>query len=404
VAPPSGSASIARQRWIGRLAATFFAGGGLLALVTLPLASPDSDREASAVVAVLACVAGVVIWFVPWERLPARATLVVVPPAFALIAFGNVFGGTDYFTYGIFFVIAFMWIGLAHPPWTSTLIAPLAFVAYLLPLMALPRSDAAAGIGSALLVLPISVLAGESLARGLDRLARTEAELHYQRTAAEELRELHAMKDAFLRAASHELRTPLTVCRGYVDLLDARPDAEELRVTVDVVTDELARMGRIVDDITTLTRLEDPAALRRAPVDVPELVQEIRAKAAPILGARLHVSDVPPGSLSADRDRITQALLNLLHNASRHAGAGASVELRAIAEPTAWRFVVADDGRGLDGADVEALFEPFRHDPASPGSGLGLAIVRAIARAHEGEAGARPLPGRGAEFWIRVPA
>ena len=395
---------MARQRWIGRLAATFFAGGGLLALATLPLTSPDSDRAASAVTAVLACAAGLVIWFVPWERLPARATLVVVPPAFALIAVGNVYGGTDYFTYGIFFVIAFVWIGLAHPPWTSTMLSPLAFAAYLLPLATLPRSDAAAGVGSALLVVPISVLVGESLARGLDRLARTEAELRHHRTAAEELRELDAMKDTFMRAASHELRTPLTVCRGYVDLLGARPDADELQATVDVVTDELARMGRIVDDITTLTRLEDPAALRRAPVDVPELVQEIRAKAAPILGTRLRVSDPPQGSLSADRDRITQALLNLLHNASSHAGAGASVELRTIAEPAAWRFVVADDGRGLDGADVEALFQPFRHDPASSGSGLGLAIVRAIARAHAGEAGARPLPGRGAEFWIRVPA
>jgi len=395
---------MARQRWIGRLAATFFAGGGLLALATLPLTSPDSDRVASAIIAVLACAAGIVIWLIPWERLPARSTLVLVPPAFALIALGNVYGGTDYFTYGIFFVIAFVWIGLAHPPWTSTLLAPLAFVAYLLPLATLPRSDAAAGVGSALLVVPISVLVGESLARGIDRLARTEAELLHHRAAAEELRELDAMKDTFLRAASHELRTPLTVCRGYVDLLGAHPDADELHATVDVVTDELARMGRIVDDITTLTRLEDPAALRRAPVDIPELVQEIRAKAAPILGTRLRVSDPPRGSLSGDRDRITQALLNLLHNASSHAGADASVELRTIAEPAAWRFVVADDGRGLNGADVEALFQPFRHDPASPGSGLGLAIVRAIARAHAGEAGARPLPGRGAEFWIRVPA
>jgi signal transduction histidine kinase len=398
------SGTVARQRWIGRLAATFFAGGGLLALVTLPLAARDSDRGASAIVAGLACVVGVVVWFVRWERLPSRVTLVLVPPAFTLIAAGNVYGGTDYFSYGIFFVIAFVWIGLAHPPWTSTFVAPLAFAAYLLPLAALPSQDAAAGVGSALLVVPISVLVGESLSRGLDRLERTQAELHHERTAAEELRELDAMKDAFMRAASHELRTPLTICRGYLDVLGDRPEGEELRMTSEVLTDELARMARILDDITTLTRLEDPAALRRRPIDVPELVSEIAAKSAPILGPRLRVSPVPAGCVEADHDRITQAMLNLVENASRHARPDTAVDLRAVAEPGAWRFVVADEGDGIDGLDVETLFQPFRHGPDSPGSGLGLAIVRAIARAHAGEAGARPAPGGGSEFWVRIPS
>jgi signal transduction histidine kinase len=396
-------AEVSRQRWIGRLAAVFFAGGGALALITLPLAPPDSDRIASAVIAVLSCVAGTVVWFVPWERLPRAATLVVVPPAFVLIAFGNVYGGTDYYTYGIFFVIAFVWIGLAHPPWTSVLMAPLAVAAYVAPLAALPSADVAAGVGSALLVIPISVLVGESLARGLERLARTESELQRERELADELRRLDRMKDGFLRNASHELRTPLTVVRGHLEVLAARPDPGELRATVELVTDELGRMGRLVEDISTLTRLEEPSALRLERVDVPALMTEVGAKASPLLNGRLDIAAAPSGSVRADRQRLTQALLNLLENASTHAGGGAPVELRTEREPQAWRFVVADHGHGIASSDPEALFEPFAHGAASPGSGLGLAIVRAIARAHGGAAGGEDDPRGGARFWVRLP-
>ena len=214
---------------------------------------------------------------------------------------------------------------------------------------------------------------------------------------AEELRALDEMKTGFLRAASHELRTPLTVCRGHLEVLGSAPDDEELRRTIEVVTDELGRMGRLVEDVTTLTRLEDPSALRREAIAVPALLGEIADKSRPLLDMPLRVASPPAGSVTADRDRLTQALLNLLANASQH-GSGSDVELRATREPDAWRFVVADDGRGVDAQMVHTLFEPFAHDPRSDGSGLGLAIVRAIARAHGGTVGGGSTPPSGAEF------
>jgi signal transduction histidine kinase len=328
---------------------------------------------------------------------------VLVPAAFALIALGNTYGGAPHFTYGAFFVVSFAWIGLAHPPWTCVVIAPLALLAYLAPLGAASSSDVAAGVGSALLVVPLSVLVGESIARGLDRLAQTQAELQRERAAAEDLRALDALRETFMRAASHELRTPLTVCRGHLDVLADRPDPDELRQTIDLVTDELTRMGRLVDDMTTLTRLEDPSALRLERIDVSDLVEEIASKAEPLLDGRLRLCPPPPGEFKADRQRLTQALLNMLNNAAVHGGANARVELRAIGERNAWRFEVADDGRGLGSNDLDAMFDPFRHHPQSPGTGLGLAIVRAIARAHGGAAGAERNEKAGAVFWIRVP-
>ena len=390
--------------WAAKVGALFFVGGGLLFLATLPVAPGDESVVRSVVIALVSCAVGCITWLVPWERLPPRATLVLVPPAFGLITAGNIVTGPDhYFTYAVFFVIAFVWIGLAHPPMTSIAFAPLAAVAYLAPIPTLPEPDRAAAAVSALLTLPISVLTGEVLARGIDRQARAEAEMRRANGTAEELRELEAMKDRFVRAASHEFRTPLAICRGHLDVLRERPDDDELRETVALVKDELERMGRLVDDVTAIARIDDPRSIRAEPIRVGELLTSVGATARPLFRSRsLVVADAPAGNVCADRQRLTQALLALLDNAVTHARDATTVELRASRDTSGWRFAVADDGRGIDvtGGDP---FEPFRHGRTSPGSGLGLAVVRAIAEAHGGTAGLRRDRSRGTEFYIRVP-
>lgn len=97
-----------RARWAGRLGALFFASGGILGLATLPLLPPDAGVGTSAVVSALAVAAGVAVWRIPWSRLPARATLWLVPPGFTLIAVGNAAGGSAYFTYPVFFLLVFV--------------------------------------------------------------------------------------------------------------------------------------------------------------------------------------------------------------------------------------------------------------------------------------------------------
>jgi signal transduction histidine kinase len=392
------------QLWAAKVAAVFFVGGGLLFLATLPFAPEDARTDLSAVIALVACAVGLGVWLVPWERLPRRATLVLVPLAFSLIAVGNLVGGTDYFTYGVFFVIAFVWIGLAHPPLTSLAMSPFAIAAYLAPIPALPSGDQVGALASAVLALPISVFTGEVLARGIDRQAKAEAELRRANEVTEELRELEAMKDRFLRAASHEFRTPIAICRGHLDVLGEHPEEAELRETVALVTDELDRMARLVDDVTEIARIDDPRALRPEPIVVGELMATVGAKARPLFRARsLVVADAPPGDVCGDQQRLTQALLALLDNAATHATRATSVELRASRDGDGWRFTVADDGEGIDVGNGDP-FEPFRHRPSSPGSGLGLAVVRAIAEAHGGSAGFHRGRSRGTEFYIRVPA
>ena len=402
-------ASIAqRKRWAGRLAAVFYLVSGLLSLATLPLSSADADIGALAAVSVAAVTIGAVSWFVHWERLPRPASLILVPPALALIAAGNAFGGSDYFTYGVFFLLAFVWIGFAHAPGTSLLFAPLAAAAYVVPLLFVPAGDRDAGLGSAVVVIPLCVLIGEALSRGTERFVRMEAALQHEREARERQRQLDAMKTTFLRAASHELRTPITVCRGHLDVLDPGAGSEEVAQTLSIVVDELDRMGRLVQDITTLTRLEDPDGLKKEPIEVRELLAEVSAKAAPLLDGRLGVEGDADGRVRADRQRLNQALLGMLDNAATHAGPDARVRMRAVREPGAWRFEVEDEGVGIAALDTATLFQPFTHGPDSEGSGLGLAIVRSIARAHGGDAGGRPrrsgAADAGATFWFRIPA
>ncbi len=407
--PVAGPRSLAEERsrrraLLGRLAAVFYAGSGLLGLVTLPLPAPHSNRLGTMLVSVAALAVGVGIWFAPWERWPRRAALAVVPPAFALIAFANLFGGSDLRAYGVFFVVAFVWIGLAQPPRTALLVAPLATAAYVVPLLWLP-GGAGAGLPSAATTIPLCVLVGEGIAWGMVRLERIERELQAERDRSAELRELDRMKDDFLSAASHELRTPLTICRGHLDVLGEQAAADEVRAVRETLVDELDLMGRLVEDLTTLARVGDGMPLKPELLRLGDFTASIVAMGGPILGDRLEVTAGPAdGTLWADRQRLTQALLNLLQNAAGHARGEGLVRFRVRAELEAWLFEVADEGGGLPLGEDRIVFEPFRTGSSATGrTGLGLSIVRSITRAHGGDCGVVNRPEQGATFWIRIP-
>ena len=393
-----------RRVLFGRLAAVFYAGSGLLGLVTLPLPAPGSNRLAVMLVSAVALAVGIAVWFVPWGRLPRRATLWLVPPGFAMISVANIFGGSDLRAYGVYFVVAFVWIGVAQRPRTSLAIAPLVAAAYIVPLAWMP-GGIEAGLPSAATTIPLCVLVGEGIAWGMARLEQIERAMHAERDRADQLRELDRMKDTFLSAVSHELRTPLTICRGHLDVLDAGAGEHEVRVVKETLLDELGLMGRLVEDLTTLARVGDGTLLKLEPLPLAEFVRGIVTMAEPILGDRLQWdADSTGATLQADRQRLTQALLNLLQNAAGHARGGGPVRLRVRGEPAGWLFEVADNGGGLPPGEERFVFEAFRTGSSPTGrTGLGLSIVRGIARAHGGECGVVNRPGRGATFWIRIP-
>ena len=209
----------------------------------------------------------------------------------------------------------------------------------------------------------------------------------------------------FISEASHELRTPITICRGHLEVLGPNPNFEELEESITLVVDELDRMGRLVDDMTTLARADTDRFLRPETIPLDRFLADVAAKAEHLLDGRLCVLPAADrATVEGDPQRLTQALINLLQNAALHGRAGCPVVLRAREELHGWRFEVADEGGGITLEPAERVFEPFsRGATPNAGRGLGLAIVRTIAEAHGGAAGVRNRPGVGATFWLRVP-
>ena len=387
---------------MGRLAGVLFLTSAGLLLISLPLAPENASIPGTVAVAASGIAVGGLAMLAPWDRWPRGSTLVLVLPAFTLIALGNLYAARSY-TYGVFFLVAFIWIGLAHGPWTSLAVAPFAIAAYLIP-FAFLDGNVEVGVGSVAVTIPACVMVGEVLSWGSARLTRTEEELRQEREIAQELKAVDDMKSAFMSAISHELRTPITICRGHLEVLEPDAPREEVEETIALVVDELDRMSRLVDDITIAVRGDDPSFLRKQPVEIEELVIRVARKVQPLLNGRLRVEPVEPDAIvEADPDRLEQALVNLLQNAAVHTPDGSPVDLRAVQARKAWMFAVEDHGDGLESGREEEAFERFVHGPASRGSGLGLAVVRSIARGHGGEAGVENHPGRGATFWILIP-
>lgn len=209
---------------------------------------------------------------------------------------------------------------------------------------------------------------------------------------------------AFVDDAGHELRTPITIIRGQLELLDEDP--EERRKTVALVTDELDRMARIVNDLLILARAEQPDFLDLEVVDVQPLTEEVHAKATALAPRRWEIERVAQGRVVADRQRLTQALVQLAQNATGHTEEGDLVALGSVIADGEARFWVRDTGSGIRPEDQRRIFERFSRAAdgrRTEGAGLGLAIVRAIAVAHGGRVDVHSLPGQGATFTVRIP-
>lgn len=212
---------------------------------------------------------------------------------------------------------------------------------------------------------------------------------------------------AFIDDAGHELRTPITIIRGHLELLD-HSDAVDRRETLELVVDELDRMHRMVEDLLLLATAERPDFLVLEAVDVDRLTRTVLAKAEG-LGDRLWTLDrVASARVVADRQRLTQALVQLCQNAVTHTRPGDAITVGSDVHGGDVRLWVADRGEGVEDADRDRIFERFsrgggRARHRTPGAGLGLAIVRTIVEAHGGRIELRETPGGGATFTIVLP-
>jgi two-component system OmpR family sensor kinase len=208
----------------------------------------------------------------------------------------------------------------------------------------------------------------------------------------------------FLDDAGHELRTPLTIVRGHLELLE--DDPQERRETIELVLDELDRMQRIVNDLLLLAKREQPDFLNLTTVDVGPLTEELHAKVVALAPRRWGLESRGRGVIVADRQRLTQAVVQLAQNAARYGSDDGPIALGSSVAGGEARFWVRDTGPGIPAEQQEQLFERFRRGPGrqrAEAAGLGLAIVKAIAEAHHGRVEVQSRPGAGSTFTVVVP-
>jgi two-component system OmpR family sensor kinase len=210
---------------------------------------------------------------------------------------------------------------------------------------------------------------------------------------------------AFVSDASHELRTPITIVRGHLELLGDDPD--ERRETIAMLTDELDRMSRFVDDLLLLARAELDDFLRVDALELGALSDELLEKAVALGDRDWRLEARGEAVIVADRHRLTQAVMGFAQNAVQHTGAGDAIHIgTAVRAREAWLWV-RDSGPGIPFEDQRRIFERFARASASrrrsDGAGLGLAIARAIAEAHGGRVELSSRPGAGAMFAVVIP-
>lgn len=221
---------------------------------------------------------------------------------------------------------------------------------------------------------------------------------HLFNAMLDRLEQAFALQREFVSDAGHELRTPITIIRGHLQLLDHDPE------TLRIVTDELDRMSRFVEDLLTLAKAERPDFLHLDQLDLDLLTEELMAKATKLAPRDWQLEHIGAGLLTGDRQRLTQAVINLAHNAVQHTDEGDVIALGSELRDGDARIWVSDSGPGIAPADQERIFERFARSANGDGAGLGLAIVKTIATAHGGRIELESVPGEGATFTIVLPA
>ncbi len=210
----------------------------------------------------------------------------------------------------------------------------------------------------------------------------------------------------FINDASHELQTPITVIQGHLELLNNQ-QADQPK-TIWLMQDELKRMSRLVKDLLLLARAERTDFLDLTMVQVDELMQTLYAKATAIAPRQWQMAQVAQVRIVGDRDRITQAVMNLAQNAVEHTQPADMIELGSRLVNQQIYIWVHNSGSTVSPADQRRIFQRFARAPAShrtrsEGAGLGLAIVQAIADAHGGTVTLESEPGKGTIFTLVLP-
>jgi two-component system sensor histidine kinase KdpD len=243
---------------------------------------------------------------------------------------------------------------------------------------------------------PLEALLAAGVAR--DTLTREVVETRALRRSDE-------IKTSVLRAVSHDLRSPVTaIVTSAAAIASPGLDEDERKQLAAGITAESTRLGRLIDKLLELSRLEAGAAPpHRDWCAVEELLREAISSAGVAHERVRLVLDQDLPLIRADAAQLERAFANLIENAARYSG-GEPISVRARATGGRILVRVVDRGPGIDLVDQQRIFTPFVRGPnGAHGSGLGLAIVRGFIEANGGRVHVESRPGQGASFVVELP-
>jgi signal transduction histidine kinase len=249
------------------------------------------------------------------------------------------------------------------------------------------------------------------------RLYRSlKREITRSRQAEEELQHANRRKDEFLAMLSHELRNPLAPIRNAVELMRRVGSTEQrLIMARDVIDRQATQLTRLVDELLDVSRIsQGKIVLKKEPVELAKIIAHSVETARPMIDQReqrlsIEVS-ARPVWLQGDFARLSQAVANLLNNASKYTPEGGRIRLSAAATQGVATITVEDNGTGIDPELLPRIFELFVQgdrglDRSQGGLGIGLTLVKRLVELHQGRVEAHSDgAGAGARFRILLPS
>ena len=221
-----------------------------------------------------------------------------------------------------------------------------------------------------------------------------------------------AVRTDFVANISHELKTPVGALAVLAEALSQEDDLDIIHRLSEKMVNEAIRVGRTIDDLLELSRIEFGGEAVKDEVDAEAIISESISRVSPL--ASTHAIKVAMVKLSGplkvvgDRRQLVSAIGNLVENAVKYSEVGSAVEVTAHADGDWVEFTVKDFGLGIPSRDLDRVFERFyRVDRArsrdTGGTGLGLAIVRHVANNHGGDVSVTSIEGEGSTFALKIP-
>jgi signal transduction histidine kinase len=241
--------------------------------------------------------------------------------------------------------------------------------------------------------------------------------------ASQEAKSAEQANLEFMDFVAHELKQPMTAIQGYAKMLALGIGGElteTQRQFADVINANTERMGKLVNDLLEISRLEaGRIELQLAPVHIKGIIDEAVESAQAEIDARHHSLEVDVGeglpALVADGQRLLQILANILHNACIYTPEGGTVRISALGDSHPLvpagrvRVSISDTGIGMSPAEMDRLGEKFfrsDHDlvRSQRGAGVGVAIARHLIGLHGGELAVESRLDEGSTFHVTLPA